>query len=290
MITTNHSKPRNSFQDLAGQRFGRLTVIKRAFIGKGNVRWHCYCNCGEQCTILASQLKSGRTTSCGCYRREASRARQLKHGAVGTPEYTTWASMRQRCLDPGYEDYKNYGGRGVCICSRWEDFLVFLADMGTRPPGKTLERRDVNGDYTPENCCWATQQEQQRNRRNNHLITYKGRTQCLVAWAEQLGFDYATLRDRLNRYGYTIEEALTLPLLPRKRLTCEERGCRARAQGAVTRAVARGDLVRPKVCPICQLKKKVQAHHHRGYEKQHYLDIIWACARCHARSERNEVA
>jgi hypothetical protein len=119
--------------------------------------------------------------------------------------------MRKRCLDPAHENYPLYGGRGIKVCERWLcSFENFLEDMGERPLEKFLERKDNSGNYTPGNCVWATRSEQARNRRTNHLITFKGITQPLITWAEQVGISRLTLRSRL-REGWTIERALTEP-------------------------------------------------------------------------------
>lgn len=132
-----------------------------------------------------------------------------KHGMCYTPTWSSWRSMRKRCLDPNTNVYKNYGGRGINICDRWSVFANFLQDMGERPEGTTLDRIDNNGNYCPENCRWATLTEQCRNRRNNAWVTLNGETLCVTEWAELLGVKVSTLKERIRRGHRTVEEAFS---------------------------------------------------------------------------------
>jgi hypothetical protein len=113
-----------------------------------------------------------------------------------------------RCYDQNNVGYPVYGGRGVKVCERWHSYIEFVADMGLRPQGKTLDRKDSDGNYEASNCRWATQKEQQNNRRNNHVITYRGKTQTLTMWAEEIGFPYETLLSRIRR-NWPLEIAMT---------------------------------------------------------------------------------
>ena len=160
--------------NIIGQRFGRLIVV--SFVGKINKSqrnyWRCKCDCGKRVTASGDNLKKGRVASCGCLRREVIKTRSITHGEsdrVGqppSPEYRSWLSMRHRCLQPGNDNFANYGGRGIKVCARWDSFENFLADMGRRPSSKhSLDRKEVDGDYEPGNCRWATAKEQQNNRR-----------------------------------------------------------------------------------------------------------------------------
>lgn len=134
-----------------------------------------------------------------------------RHGRSGTPIYRIWADMRKRCLNPNAFAYDRYGGRGITFCDRWKTFENFLADMGERPsPKHTLERRDNDRDYSPENCLWATRKEQARNRSSSVRITAGGLTLTIAEWAERTGVHQRVVWMRLNRYGWPVEKAVGL--------------------------------------------------------------------------------
>jgi hypothetical protein len=139
----------------------------------------------------------------------------IKHGMATTPTYCVWQAMRQRCTNPNNPRYPHYGGRGIKYCERWEEFKNFYEDMGEKPKGLTIDRKDNDGNYQPDNCHWATYSVQNRNTRNNRNITFNGRTQCMMAWANETGIKYMTILFRL-RYGWTVERTLTEPVIPRK--------------------------------------------------------------------------
>lgn len=150
--------------DLAGTKFGDWTVVSRAASQAGQTRWLCVCKCGEQRSVSAINLRSGRTTGCGRHRQP-----KVKHGACGTRAYAIWAGMIQRCNNKSRNSYKNYGGRGITVCERWLSFENFLQDMGHPPEGQSIERKDNDQGYSPENCVWATDTVQARNSRNAKL-------------------------------------------------------------------------------------------------------------------------
>jgi hypothetical protein len=133
-----------------------------------------------------------------------------QHGKRGTRTYVSWIAMRGRCNCSTDAAYKNYGGRGIKVCERWNDFSSFYADMGERPPGMGIDRINNDGDYEPGNCKWSTKKEQSNNRRGNFLITYKGRTQNTTQWAEEYGLSRIVLKGRL-KLGWPMEKALTTP-------------------------------------------------------------------------------
>jgi hypothetical protein len=172
--------------------------------------------------VRADHLRNGSVKSCGCLARELTSARNkasAKHGRTGRsdPTYSSWQSMKTRCTNPRSEQYPTYGGRGIRVTPAWLDFSAFIADMGERPPGTTLDRwPNVNGDYEPGNCRWATMREQENNKRNNVLVTHEGRTQTVAEWAREKGLVYQTLRARL-RGGWTTAEAMTFTVSRRPR-------------------------------------------------------------------------
>lgn len=155
------------FKDLTNQKFGRWLVLSKAqkLLSEKRIFWVCLCECGEQGCVAGGDLVSGHSRSCGCYRKDATVARNTRHGKFGTKTHTTWLAMRRRCFDKNFEKYKTYGGRGITVCDRWLDFNNFFQDMGERPEGKTLDRINPEGNYEPGNCRWATAKEQSQNRR-----------------------------------------------------------------------------------------------------------------------------
>ena len=162
------------FKDRVGELFGRLKVANFAGMNhRKEATWECVCSCGNSVTVSAASLVTGNTRSCGCLRIEtdhkSKRGREsnlFRHGLSRSPTYRSWMSMRMRCSNPTVNGYSRYGGRGISVCLRWQrSFLAFLADMGIRPKGKTIDRwPNKDGNYTPSNCRWATAKEQAANR------------------------------------------------------------------------------------------------------------------------------
>lgn len=203
-------------QDLSQQVFGRLTAIEIVGRKKTKVQWLCRCSCGASAVVGAAELTNNATRSCGCLRKDVLKARATHGATVGgyTPEYSTWNGMITRCINPKAISYKYYGARGITVCERWRRFENFFADMGKRPSSEhSLERIDNNKGYSPENCKWATEAEQHRNFRTNRMLTFNGKSMCLVDWAKHLGMPKGRLNDRINKLGWSIEQAFTTPRL-----------------------------------------------------------------------------
>lgn len=156
--------------DLTSQRFGRLTVYFFAGWDRhGSALFLCVCDCGNDITVRGRTLRIGDQVSCGCKKREQKHGHALVNGRP-TREYNSWTALRSRCSNPNDEHWPDYGGRGISVCERWQGeqgFVNFLADMGLRPAGMTIDRKNVNGNYEPDNCRWATNSEQQKNKRKN---------------------------------------------------------------------------------------------------------------------------
>lgn len=193
-------------RDLAGQKFGRLTVLREAEPICGRTAYLCACVCGNEKVVRRASLKNGDAKTCGC----GPHGGRPTHGQHKTALHSRWAGMIQRTSNPNRGVvYHNYGGRGIVVDERWKSFENFAADMGpTFSPELTLDRINVNGPYSPDNCRWATPTEQARNTRRNRFLTFRGHTKSLAEWCELLGLNYGSTKSRLLR-GWPVERALT---------------------------------------------------------------------------------
>lgn len=191
---------------LQGKKFGRLFVVRREVVaGARNAMWLCQCDCGN--TVVSAAANIGKTTfSCGCLVKETA-ANLLRgntygttHNRTGTPEWRTWLSMKGRCYNPKNQKFPIYGARGIIVCVQWKDsFETFYADMGQKPsPSHSIDRKDNDGDYTPDNCHWATKKQQARNTSRNVYITIDGVEKCAAEWIE---FFNLTRNDVYDRIG-----------------------------------------------------------------------------------------
>ena len=207
--------------DLTGQRFGRLTVLEPKPSKNGSAYWLCRCDCGNTSIVKGTHLRAASILSCGCFRSEcaAQRGREnpcshLTHGNSSSRLYNIWQTMLQRCNNLHDQKYSRYGGRGISVCEEWKNsFQVFQewALNNGYEEELSIDRINVNGNYEPSNCRWATMSEQQRNRTNNHFLSLNGQTKCIAAWAEITGIRNGTILRRIS-LGWSVEDALTVPV------------------------------------------------------------------------------
>lgn len=197
--------------NLVGQKYGRLTVVASAGVNKHHhSMFRCRCDCGREITTGGSYLRNGDTKSCGCLQPQIVGKLNHTHGLSKTPEYMIWASMIARCNRAKDRFYADYGGRGIRVCDRWLAFENFIFDMGFRPSKKhSLDRRDNDGNYEPENCRWATQIEQANNKSDNTFIVTGDERVTLAEAARRAGIPYNTICSRM-RLGWR-ESDLLIP-------------------------------------------------------------------------------
>jgi hypothetical protein len=197
----------NKFKDITGQKFGKLTALYRLNNHKKckyyGSYWLCVCECGNLTEVYLGSLTRGNSTSCGCSIK--------KHGKSNNPLYRNWLGMKTRCCNKTDEHYEDYGERGIKVCNEWlHDFQAFYdwSMSNGYKEGLTIDRIDVNGDYEPNNCRWASRKTQARNRRSNRTFTINGETRCLSEWCEILNLNYNTVLTRINKLKWSISKAL----------------------------------------------------------------------------------
>lgn len=196
--------------DLTGFRFGKLVVTGRK-VANGRGYWICKCDCGNETTARTDSLKTGHTSSCGCVGRIKRQEALRTHGCWGTRLYNIWHCMIQRCTNPTASSYVRYGGRGINVCTEWRNSFEAFCDWAIEngySDDLSIDRIDVNGNYEPSNCRWATMGEQANNRRTSNTITFKGETHTLADWAKITGIRRSTLVSRIAS-GWEIERVLS---------------------------------------------------------------------------------
>lgn len=211
-----------SFKDLTGQSFGYLTALSRAETkidsgGKRRTMWLCRCSCGNEVLLTADALTGGRQVSCGCYRKRHTSEMFMTHGMTDTRLYYVWSGIKSRCYNSKVYEYRFYGARGISMCDEWRSSFEAFRDWAiangyddSAERGKyTVDRKDQNGNYTPDNCRLATQRQQMNNVRTNHLIEFNGETHTIAEWSRITGIDQFKIRNRVSKLGWTTERALT---------------------------------------------------------------------------------
>lgn len=201
--------------DLIGKKFNRLLVVKKAGRKNYKVMWECVCDCGNTTFVNTFYLINNKIRSCGCLHREQLIERNTTHNQRHTKLYETWKRMRDRCNRPNATQYKDYGGRGIKVCDEWDkNFQSFYnwAYQNGYNEDLTIDRIDNNKGYSPDNCRWATYKEQMRNKRTNHIITYKNQSKCISEWCEELNLSYSAVFGRLRR-GWSIEKTFETPTI-----------------------------------------------------------------------------
>lgn len=196
-------------RDLSGIQFADWTVLHHHEQRGYNHIWWCRCVCGKESAVQGSNL--GRSsTSCGCEGRKRTVESRRTHGKARTKTYITWKAIKTRCKNPNNPAYPDYGGRGISICKEWDSsFDSFLHDMGERPNGMTIERKNNNLGYSPDNCIWADRKTQSRNRRSNRIISAFGTTMTLREWSLETGIKPTTITQRIDYLEWPVEKALS---------------------------------------------------------------------------------
>ena len=214
----------SSFIDLTGHKYGRVTVVSYFGHKNGKTAWNCLCECGNTFVTNGNSLRTGRTSSCGCYKNERRAKANIKHGLKHHPLYKVHQTMKRRCYNKNDKKYKNYGARGIKICDEWlgEDGFVnfyhwainngFKQDKLPNGLNKySIDRIDNDGNYEPSNCRWVDMKEQSCNKSVSHYITLNGKTQCVKKWLDELGVSKGLFYERKKR-NWSDEKALLEPI------------------------------------------------------------------------------
>lgn len=210
------AKPRLNELDYIGKQYNRLKILELSRMGNGvPLKAICRCDCEKIIICNLDHVKRGLTKSCGCLRSDILTDRNLSHGKSRTKLYRKWAGMKTRCYNENENNYKDYGGRGILICDEWKNnylnFYNWAMDNGYNE-NLTIERKNVDGNYCPDNCKWATPKEQMNNMRKSVYYEHNGKIQTMSQWADEYNIEYATFAQRLRKYNWSIEKALSTPV------------------------------------------------------------------------------
>lgn len=202
----------NSVDDYIGVKFGRLTILRYwGTTPKGEEKALCQCECGKQVIDVFSKVKRGDIKSCGCLREERKVEAKTTHGMTNSPTYKIWTCMRNRCNNPNAANYYLYGGRGIKVCDRWNNsFESFLEDMGEKPIGFSIDRKNPNCDYEPANCRWVSPRQQARNRRNNVFIKYRWKTYIEADFVNEFHISHGSMTEILKTGKFKGEDILIM--------------------------------------------------------------------------------
>lgn len=183
----------------AGDRNNRLTLVSLHEKSRGGYRWIASCDCGNETIVVVRDFRSGHTKSCGCLRREVMTAAKTTHGMSESAEFRVWCHMLGRCFNPTDSKYPYYGERGITVCDRWLTFANFYSDMGDRPTQHhSIDRKEVNGNYEPDNCRWATPIEQAQNKRNNVLVFVDGERMVIAEAERRLNLGKGSITQKVS--------------------------------------------------------------------------------------------
>lgn len=205
--------------DLTGKKFHRWTVDSRAPNKGKETAWFCVCECGTKRSVNSQPLQNGLSKSCGCFCSEVSvklGKATATHGLSGTAMYAAWRNMRYRCNNKRAKAYPSYGGRGIKVCTEWDDFSTFheWSMKNEYQEGLSIDRINNDDGYYPENCRWANYNEQSNNRRSSHYLTHNGKTLSATQWARELGLNAHTVFSRIRKGGLSVEEILSQAVSP----------------------------------------------------------------------------
>ena len=208
-----------------GDRFYKLTVVTRiedsvSEKGRHRSRYLCKCDWGKEKIVFGENLTGGKTKSCGCFQKEQASKANTTHGDTDSRLYNVWSAMKRRCFNSEVPEYHLYGGRGITMCDDWRDNYGSFRnwayangyDANAKRGDCTIDRIDVNGNYEPSNCRWVSQKAQMNNVSYNHLIEYNGEKHTVAEWADIYNMPYARLSQRITKYGYSFEEAISKPI------------------------------------------------------------------------------